>query len=288
MKIYLLALATFMLGAELLAAAPDLDGARVGVWTMDLDAAKAVAAERNLPIFVNFTGSDWCGWCKVMDKQVFSEAAWADYATQALLTVWIDFPEDESLVPERYQARNKELQAQYNVEGYPTYVVLDADGQTEVGRLGADRDLTPERFIMQVEDVLGNRASAMAAMLEDMAPEQSAAFKEKTAQLAAAREEQARVEAEAMAALKQLTEEIESLEQDVARMRTDWRLSKLTDEQRAAYQVANTAYEEQRAALNDWLRTEPEPNEDNQQKFTAMSGKLGELEQARNRALRGE
>ncbi len=38
------------------------EGAKVGHWTMDFEAAKKIAAEKNLPLLLNFTGSDWCGW----------------------------------------------------------------------------------------------------------------------------------------------------------------------------------------------------------------------------------
>ena len=46
----------------------ELEGASVGVWTMDFDAAVKLAGEKKLPLILNFTGSDWCGWCKLMDK----------------------------------------------------------------------------------------------------------------------------------------------------------------------------------------------------------------------------
>ncbi|MCE9616134.1 MAG: thioredoxin family protein [Lentisphaerae bacterium] len=288
MKTGMAVVAALVVGARLVVAAPDVDGARVGQWTMDVEAAKALAAERQLPIFLNFTGSDWCGWCKLMDKQVFSQAAWADYATQSIVLVWVDFPQDESLVPEKFRDRNKALGEQYHVEGYPTYVVLDADGKTELGRLGADRNVTPAAFIRKLEDVLGNRASAISAMVESLGAERGAAYREKVARLAAAREEQARVEADATATLKKLGEEIESLEKALESTRTDWRLSKLTDAQRAAYESASQAYEAQAQVLQDWLKSDPERSEENQQKFTDLSAKVADLEAARNAALRGE
>ena len=51
-----------------------LEGAKLGHWTMDFDAATKLAAEKKVPLMLNFTGSDWCGWCKLMDKNVFAEA----------------------------------------------------------------------------------------------------------------------------------------------------------------------------------------------------------------------
>ncbi len=131
-------------------------GAEPGQWTMDFDAAKKAAAERNLPILINFTGSDWCGWCKIMDSRVFAEQEWKDYAKDKLLLVTIDFPNDASIVPEPFVARNQALAEQFEVQGFPTYVLLKSDASTEVARLGAGRDKTPGSFIEEVEAALGN------------------------------------------------------------------------------------------------------------------------------------
>ena len=59
---------------------------------------------------LNFTGSDWCGWCKLMDKEVFAKDEWKTFAAENVVLVTLDFPKDKSIVPEKYVARNKELQ----------------------------------------------------------------------------------------------------------------------------------------------------------------------------------
>ncbi|MBQ7252417.1 MAG: thioredoxin family protein [Kiritimatiellae bacterium] len=136
------------------AARPAESGAEPGKWTMDFDAAKRVAAERHLPLLVNFTGSDWCYWCKLMDRQVFSEEAWTAWAADRLLLVWIDFPSDKTLVPMGYVLRNRALAESFDVDGYPTYVLVAEDGETVLGRLGASREATPASFIGEVEACL--------------------------------------------------------------------------------------------------------------------------------------
>ena len=135
----------------LLAASPATKGAKTGEWTMDFDAAKALAREKNLPILVNFTGSDWCGWCKLMDKLVFSKPEWTAYAKESLATVFIDFPRDKTLVPMHFVSRNETLSRQFGVEGYPTYILLAPDGVTRLGQLGASRNATPEAFIADIK-----------------------------------------------------------------------------------------------------------------------------------------
>ena len=141
----------------------EIDGASVGVWTMDFDAAVKLAGEKKLPLILNFTGSDWCGWCKLMDKNVFAEEAWKTYAKENVLLVTLDFPQDKSVVPEKYVARNKALQEKFGVRGYPTYVVLDNDGDTKLGQLGAGRDKTPSSFIEEFKGVVRMSAGAIDA-----------------------------------------------------------------------------------------------------------------------------
>jgi len=156
-RILSVAAALFMaLGTQTTARAerPVTEGAKVGEWTMDFDAAKKLAKEKNLPLFLNFTGSDWCGWCKLMDKSVFSTEAWKTYATQHVVTVFIDFPKDKTLVPEKFVKRNQELGKQYKVRGYPTYILLASDGEKQLGKLGASRPATPENFILEMRMLL--------------------------------------------------------------------------------------------------------------------------------------
>ena len=135
----------------LLAASPATQGAKVGQWTMDFDAAKTLAKEKNLPILINFTGSDWCGWCKLMDRSVCSKPEWEAYAKENLVLVYIDFPQDKALVPVHFVARNQKLSDSFDVRGYPTYIVLASDGETRLGQLGASRTATPESFMADLK-----------------------------------------------------------------------------------------------------------------------------------------
>jgi len=142
-----------MLGYQTTARAerPATEGAKVGEWTMDFDAAKKLAKEKSLPILMNFTGSDWCGWCKLMDKNVFSTEEWKTYATQNVVTVYIDFPKDKALVPTKLVERNEALSKKFKVGGYPTYILLASDGEKQIGQLGASRTATPESFIQDLQ-----------------------------------------------------------------------------------------------------------------------------------------
>ncbi len=148
---------------------------RPGVFTHDHAAALSLAAERHLPVMLDFTGSDWCGWCKLMHRQVFSQEEWKSWAATNLVLVTIDFPSDESLVPEAYRERNAKLQDQYGVQGYPTYVLLTPAGE-EFARLGASRDATPASFIAEVKAALAENDPALRAA--KLTPEELAEWDE--------------------------------------------------------------------------------------------------------------
>lgn len=177
MKKILLLIAGLAAGLNLnAAAAPATNGAAPGEWTMDFDAARALAAEQGRPILLNFTGSDWCGWCRLMERQVFSQDAWRQYAQKNLVLVWIDFPKDKSLVPEAFVERNAELMRQFEVGGFPTYFLLDSDGTTRLGQTGAERDATPQSFIAALENIRLTSDKSIAALKANMTEEQKAAL----------------------------------------------------------------------------------------------------------------
>ncbi len=144
-KLTLCALAVLS-GAALFAGGPASRGAEPGVWTTDLEAAKALAAAKNLPVLLNFTGSDWCHWCKEMDRLVFSTDTWQAYAREHLVLVLIDKPKDRSLTTPELEALNAKRREEYGVKGFPTFVILTPDGR-EAGRSNAERGATPESFI---------------------------------------------------------------------------------------------------------------------------------------------
>ena len=173
---FALTAATDEAGEEAAEHAVQIDGAKVGEWTMDIDAAKKIAAEKELPLLLNFTGSDWCGWCKIMDKNVFAGEAWKEFAAENVLLVTLDFPRDRTIVPEKYVSRNKDLQKQFGVGGYPTYVNLDSDGETKLGQLGARRDKTPASFIKEFKSVIRMSPAGIEEFVKAN-PEKAEAYK---------------------------------------------------------------------------------------------------------------
>ncbi|MDR3401390.1 MAG: thioredoxin family protein [Chthoniobacter sp.] len=121
----LLALALFAVAIPAHAAAPP-------GWTDDYAKAVEQAKTENKKLLLDFTGSDWCGFCKLLDKEVFGTAKFKDWAKQNVVLVEVDFPRKKQLT-HKLQAQNADLKSKYPFNGYPTIVILDGDGK-ELGR----------------------------------------------------------------------------------------------------------------------------------------------------------
>ena len=152
-------------------------GAELGKWTSDAPAAQELAKTTGKPLFIQFTGSDWCGWCKLMDGKVFSTTEWADYAKDNLVLLYIDFPRGKKQ-SDALKEQNDKLSEQYGIGGFPTYIILDAQGK-QIGQLGASQDATAQGFIDEVKDVLIVQEIDKLLSAEDLA-----AYKAAEAELA--------------------------------------------------------------------------------------------------------
>lgn len=103
-------------------------------WLTDINKAKKEAAEKNLPILADFSGSDWCGWCIKLDKEVFSQKEFKAFARDHVVLFLADFPRAKELSAE-VKAQNAQLSKAYGVEGFPTVLLLDAGGKV-IARTG--------------------------------------------------------------------------------------------------------------------------------------------------------
>ncbi len=96
-------------------------------WTDDFAGAKTTAAADGKDLLLDFTGSDWCGWCIKLNEEVFSQDAFKAYAKENFVLVELDFPNKKKLSDE-VKAQNAQLQTAYNIQGYPTIYLTDAKG----------------------------------------------------------------------------------------------------------------------------------------------------------------
>jgi protein disulfide-isomerase len=124
-------------------------------WTEDLDKAKEYAARTKRPILLDFSGSDWCGWCIKLHDEVFSKDDFKAYADKNLVLVEIDFPRRKAQ-PADIKARNSKLAAKHGVRGFPTILILDPSGEKVLGKTGYVRG-GPSAFIAEVKKITGKK-----------------------------------------------------------------------------------------------------------------------------------
>jgi protein disulfide-isomerase len=121
-------------------------------WLTDIPTALNKARAENKVVMLDFTGSDWCGWCKRLKREVFDQPEFAAFAQDNLILVEVDFP--HSIPQSREQAAaNNALSRKYNIQGFPTIVLIDAASR-EVGRSGY-RPGGPKNYIAELEQVPG-------------------------------------------------------------------------------------------------------------------------------------
>lgn len=99
------------------------------LWLTNFETAKTKAATDKKNLLLYFTGSDWCGYCIQLDKEVFQKAEFPEAVKDKLVLVKIDFPEDESKITKETLDQNEKLQESYQVDGYPTLILTDASGK---------------------------------------------------------------------------------------------------------------------------------------------------------------
>ena len=88
-------------------------------WNTDVNKVVNLSIQTGKPLFFFFTGSDWCGWCKRLQREVFFKPEFAVWANKNVVLVELDFPRRTKLSAE-LQKQNRELQQMFGVRGYPT------------------------------------------------------------------------------------------------------------------------------------------------------------------------
>ncbi len=123
-------------------------------WETDFALAKKRAKEEKKAMLLDFTGSDWCGWCIKLKKEVFDTEVFKNYAKDHLIMVELDFPKSKELAKEEKE-QNDKLASEYKIEGYPTIILLNSSGRY-VNRTGY-KDGGPEKYIEHVKDLLKHK-----------------------------------------------------------------------------------------------------------------------------------
>jgi len=108
-------------------------------WLVDINKAYDISKKTGKPIMANFTGTDWCGWCIKLKREVFDTPEFKTWAAKNVVLIELDFPRRFKL-PENIKQQNYNLAKSFNVTGYPTIWVFnlgkDNKGQFTIDALG--------------------------------------------------------------------------------------------------------------------------------------------------------
>ncbi len=137
------------------------------VWYTDLAKAQEVSKSTKKPIFAFFTGSDWCGWCHKLERDVFVKAPFIEWAKKNVILLELDFPRNKQLPPDLAQ-QNQSLQQQFRVQGYPTiwmfFANKDASNKMTLNPLGslgypseAEKGKEEVKFLQDANAILANK-----------------------------------------------------------------------------------------------------------------------------------
>ena len=132
-------------------------GAQELTWQTDINKAIELSAKSKKPLMLFFTGSDWCGWCIKLQKEVFMKPEFVEWANKVIL-VELDFPRKMQL-EEKLKQQNQQLQQIFQVQGYPTiwFVNPQKNGtQINLEQLGRTGYVAggPEKFLAVANEFL--------------------------------------------------------------------------------------------------------------------------------------
>ena len=125
-------------------------------WLTNIDAAKKSASESKKDLLIDFTGSDWCGWCIKLNDEVFKHDAFKTGVKDSFVLVEIDFPREKGKLPEDVRKRNTELGEKYAVQGYPTILLCDAEGKPYAAT--GYEEGGPEKYVGHLNELRKNKS----------------------------------------------------------------------------------------------------------------------------------
>ena len=121
-------------------------------WTDEYAKAQQRAKAEGKAMLLDFTGSDWCGWCKKLDAEVFSKKEFKKYADEHLVCVKLDFPRSFSLSSKTVH-QNEDLARKFGVGGYPTIILLDPEGE-KIGATGYKAG-GADNYVKYLDEIIG-------------------------------------------------------------------------------------------------------------------------------------
>lgn len=121
-------------------------------WDENYEEGKALAEKSGKLVLLAFSGSDWCGWCKKMEKDIYSDPKFISEAKKRYVLLMIDSPRDKSILSSLAEKQNPELTQKFGVRGFPSTVVVRPSGE-EVRRFGGYQSCGVDGFLEALAEV---------------------------------------------------------------------------------------------------------------------------------------
>ena len=130
----------------------------VSNWHYNLDEAKTIAQRDHKLILLNFSGSDWCGPCIRMHKEIFDSKSFAGFADTSLVLVNADFPRmKKNQLSASQQELNNKMADLYNSKGkFPYTLLLDEQGKALMSWDGFTNE-KPAEFIADIQNIIHSK-----------------------------------------------------------------------------------------------------------------------------------
>ena len=131
-------------------------------WNEDYAAACETAKKEGKLVLLAFSGSDWCGWCMKMEKEIYSNKAFIAGVKKRFVPVLIDSPQNKEILSPLAKKQNAKLVKEFDVHGYPSTVVARPNGEV-VKRFGGYRQGGPQAFLDELNAAADAAGPAKAA-----------------------------------------------------------------------------------------------------------------------------
>jgi len=121
-------------------------------WMTDFEAAKELAEEEDKLILADFSGSDWCPPCMMLEEKVFSQPEFSKFAEKEVILLLVDFPRQKEQ-PEEVKKQNEKLAQRYGIKGLPTVLLLNHEGKVQARTTGYQRG-GAEKYVKKLKELL--------------------------------------------------------------------------------------------------------------------------------------
>jgi len=170
------------------------------------------------------------------------------------------------------------------VRGYPTFILLDSDGKSKLGQLGAAQDITPQKFIDQIKQTLKTSSASINRFAKTLSAKQGKAYKKYWAALKKTQNERdawlATNPQQSEVNLKKFDEfntKISDYQKKIRDIEVNKYMKKLSKADAAKYRELNKKLDKVQKELEAWLATRPERTEENTNKFMTYQSDIKQI-----------